>query len=125
MLVSVPEPSLTLYSIYGEYRAIEKPQILQAAKTPVLQQHADSDIDDMLEELTLMLQENPENECSCYILGRDQMTRQKYEVDITPELKNGPHAYTEAVSRWHNAGTSLTTSKRSMAPCRRTDQPSK
>jgi len=82
VLVLVPALSLALYSTYGEYRVIGNPQILQAAKNPVTQQHSGEDIDGMLQALKLKLQQNPEDARGWYMLGRSLMAIQNYDEAV-------------------------------------------
>ena len=82
VLVLVPALSLALYSIYGEYRVIGNPQILQATENPVAQQHSGKDIDGMLQALQLKLQQNPEDAPGWYMLGRSLMAIQSYDEAV-------------------------------------------
>ncbi|RLA10682.1 MAG: hypothetical protein DRQ59_11400 [Gammaproteobacteria bacterium] len=82
VLVLMPAMSLSLYSIYGEYHVIGNPQILQAAKATVTQQHTGKDIDGMLQTLKLKLQQNPKDARGWYMLGRSLMAIQSYDEAV-------------------------------------------
>jgi len=82
VLLAIPCASIALYLVYGEYRVIDNPQLVQAS--PHQQQNAapQMSLEEMVVAIEIRLAENPEDAEAWFMLGRTHMAKQQYDPAV-------------------------------------------
>jgi cytochrome c-type biogenesis protein CcmH len=82
VLLAIPCASLSLYLVFGDYRVIQNPQIVQA---PVHQQNTtapEMTLDEMVVAIEKRLQNNPDDAEAWFMLGRTHMGKRQYDEAV-------------------------------------------
>jgi len=83
VLLAIPVTSVTLYLVYGEYRVIENPQLVQAVPQQQTATAPQMTLDEMEIAIKERLRTNPEDAEGWFMLGRTLMGKRQYDAAVT------------------------------------------
>jgi cytochrome c-type biogenesis protein CcmH len=83
VFLAIPATSVALYLIYGEYRVIENPQLVQAVPRQQTAAAPQMSLDEMVVAIKEKLRANPEDAEAWFMLGRALMGKQQYNEAVT------------------------------------------
>ncbi len=83
VLLAIPLSSVALYLVYGEYRVIENPQLVQAVPQQQAAAAPQMSLDEMVVAIKEKLRANPEDAEGWFMLGRALMGKQQYNEAVT------------------------------------------
>jgi cytochrome c-type biogenesis protein CcmH len=83
VFLAIPVTSVALYLIYGEYRVIENPELVQAVPRQQAAAAPQMSLDEMVVAIKEKLRANPEDAEGWFMLGRALMGKQQYNEAVT------------------------------------------
>jgi cytochrome c-type biogenesis protein CcmH len=83
VFLAIPVTSVALYLIYGEYRVIENPELVQAVPRQQTAAAPQMSLDEMVVAIKEKLRANPEDAEAWFMLGRALMGKQQYNEAVT------------------------------------------
>jgi cytochrome c-type biogenesis protein CcmH len=83
VFLAIPLTSVALYLVYGEYRVIENPELVQAVPRQQTAAAPQMSIDEMVVAIKEKLRANPEDAEGWFMLGRALMGKQQYNEAVT------------------------------------------
>ena len=81
VLLAIPCASIAMYLVYGEYRVIQNPQLVEAAQPT--DQAPQMSLPEMVAVIENRLSENPEDVEAWFMLGRARMAGQEFDAAVT------------------------------------------
>ena len=83
VLLVIPVVTVALYQVYGEYRVIQNPALVQAAPVQANAAAPQMSLEEMTAALKQRLQDNPEDAEAWFLLGRTLMGERRYDEAVT------------------------------------------
>ncbi len=83
VFLAIPATSVALYLVYGEYRVIENPELVQAVPRQQTAAAPQMSLDEMVVAIREKLRANPEDAEGWFMLGRALMGKQQYNEAVT------------------------------------------
>jgi cytochrome c-type biogenesis protein CcmH len=78
VLLAIPCASIALYFVYGEYRVIDNPQLVQAPQQQQNTAAPQMSLEEMAAAIEKRLAENPDDAEAWFMLGRTHMAKQQF-----------------------------------------------
>jgi cytochrome c-type biogenesis protein CcmH len=82
VLLAIPVASVLLYLVFGEYRVIENPQLVQAAPQQQTAAAPEMSLEQMTQAIEQRLKANPEDAEAWFMLGRTLMAREQFDPAV-------------------------------------------